>query len=143
MAKSIKLANDTFWASEGVVVDGAGTTLKSYITTKSGTITMQNGSLLAESYARQSGKIVDIYLCINGIPAASATTDSIDLCTISGISLPISSSRSVRTVGATGTEAYYAYNSAYVIINNAGVVTLRRSKPSDTALNVHITYIVA
>ena len=101
-----------------------------------GTITPASGITLLGTRVVQRGKVVQIYGVVQG--SFTADTTGYTICTVSGVTMPPSF---LRCVGGCGSQPFYAYNSAYIIIDTNGELTARVSVNS-SYITFNITYIL-
>ena len=103
----------------------------------SGSMTLGNGaSALGEVRVKQSGRIVNI----SGYAQGSFTAGSTGylLGTISGVDKP---SNYIRAVGGCGSQNYYAYESAYLILDYSTMQLTARVSVTSAYVTFNITYI--
>jgi uncharacterized repeat protein (TIGR02543 family) len=104
---------------------------------KTGTMTLGNGaSALGEIRVKQSGRVVNVSGYAQGT-FSSGTTGYL-LGTISGVDMP---SDYIRAVGGCGSQNYYAYESAYLILDPATGNFTARCSANSSYVTFNFTYI--
>lgn len=106
--------------------------------TQTGTLTPENGVSLNELLVKQVGKIVTVRGYAK-LSSALSTTEQMKIATISGVALPYSI---VRTLCGTGTQAYQAFNSGYLIIDSSGNIYCLTSTANQTHITFSFSYVV-
>ena len=104
---------------------------------KTGTMTLGNGATaLGEIRVKQSGRVVNVSGYAQGT-FSSGTTGYL-LGTISGVDMP---SNYIRAVGGCGSQNYYAYNSAYLILDQTTGDLTARCSANSSYVTFNFTYI--
>ena len=104
---------------------------------KTGTMTLGNGATaLGEIRVKQSGRVVNVSGYAQGT-FSSGTTGYL-LGTISGVDMP---SDYIRAVGGCGDQNYYAYNSAYLILDQTTGALTARCSANSSYVTFNFTYI--
>lgn len=104
---------------------------------KTGTMTLGNGaSALGEIRVKQSGRVVNVSGYAQGT-FSSGTTGYL-LGTISGVDMP---SNYIRAVGGCGSQNYYAYESAYLILDPSTGDFTARCSANSSYVTFNLTYI--
>lgn len=104
---------------------------------KTGTMTLGNGATaLGEIRVKQSGRVVNVSGYAQGT-FSSGTTGYL-LGTISGVDMP---SNYIRAVGGCGSKNYYAYESAYLILDPSTGDFTARCSANSSYVTFNITYI--
>lgn len=104
---------------------------------KTGTMTLGNGATaLGEIRVKQSGRVVNVSGYAQGT-FSSGTTGYL-LGTISGVDMP---SNYIRAVGGCGSQNYYAYNSAYLILDPSTGDFTARCSANSSYVTFNLTYI--
>lgn len=104
---------------------------------KTGTMTLGNGaSALGEIRVKQSGRVVNVSGYAQGT-FSSGTTGYL-LGTISGVDMP---SNYIRAVGGCGSQNYYAYESAYLILDQTTGDLTARCSANSSYVTFNLTYI--
>lgn len=104
---------------------------------KTGTMTLGNGATaLGEIRVKQSGRVVNVSGYAQGT-FSSGTTGYL-LGTISGVDMP---SNYIRAVGGCGDQNYYAYNSAYLILDQTTGALTARCSANSSYVTFNFTYI--
>lgn len=104
---------------------------------KTGTMTLGNGATaLGEIRVKQSGRVVNVSGYAQGT-FSSGTTGYL-LGTISGVDMP---SNYIRAVGGCGSQNYYAYESAYLILDPSTGNFTARCSANSSYVTFNFTYI--
>lgn len=104
---------------------------------KTGTMTLGNGaSALGEIRVKQSGRVVNVSGYAQGTFSSGST--GYLLGTISGVDMP---SNYIRAVGGCGDQNYYAYNSAYLILDQTTGALTARCSANSSYVTFNLTYI--
>ena len=104
---------------------------------KTGTMTLGNGATaLGEIRVKQSGRVVNVSGYAQGT-FSSGTTGYL-LGTISGVDMP---SDYIRAVGGCGSQNYYAYESAYLILDPSTGNFTARCSANSSYVTFNLTYI--
>ena len=105
-----------------------------------GTITVGPGATsLLESRAIQRGKVVQISGAVSG--SFTAGTTGYAIANVSGVAGP--SNGVWRGVGGCGSQAYYAYNSAYILFDASNGIITARVSTNCSCITFNFTYVLS